>query len=360
MRRWIFYHRRLIVAALILVALMTVVGTIAAQPPVPHAVMPDGDCLSCHQSGVAGAPRVAWDHLGRNNEDCESCHQVSGAPASEIPHPVNGREDCLSCHLEGVGSTPQLAGNHVDYTNDQCQQCHFLSATAAEPTPIPVFPTPIPETIHTHIGENTCTDCHQLIFADEEHAIFTGQPMGDAEIGEALFAQVCASCHGEDGTTLVGDENVIINAEAYWSTHDDAAILREIGIGSHGQMTAFAQDYGGPLSWEEILDVMVFVRSWGPIAPPLGQPTGESPTFESAIGPLLTERCGACHGGAAGLSLTDYDSLMAGSASGPVVVPGYPDGSRIVEVQRGVHYVQLSAAELDLLIEWIANEAPDQ
>jgi hypothetical protein len=50
---------------------------------------------------------------------------------------------------------------------------------------------------------------------------------------------------------------------------------------------------------------------------------------------------------------------MAGSSSGPVIVPGNPDGSRIVEVQRGQHYAQLSEAELNALIEWIANGVPD-
>ena len=357
--RGIVRYRWLIATTLVLVAFLAVVGTIAAQPPVPHAVMPGEDCLSCHQSGAADAPRVAWDHLGRSNEDCARCHQISGVPAGEIPHPVASREDCRSCHLEGVGNTPRLTGNHVDYANDQCRQCHFVSAVAAEPTPIPAPPTPVPGTVHVPTGGNACIDCHQLIFADEEHALFTGQPVGDAETGAALFAQVCASCHGEDGTTPVGGEDVVINAEAYWSTHDDAAILQDIGAGSHGQMTAFAQDYDGPLTWEEILDVMTFVRSWGPVTLPSGIPIEESPTFASTIGPLLTERCGACHGGTAGLTVTDYDALMAGSASGPVVVPGDPDGSRIVEVQREAHYAQLSTAELDLLVEWIAGGAAE-
>jgi mono/diheme cytochrome c family protein len=213
---------------------------------------------------------------------------------------------------------------------------------------------------HTPSGESTCIDCHQLIFADEEHAVFTGQPMGDTQTGAALFAQVCASCHGEDGTTPVGDENVAINSEAYWSAHDDATILQDIGAGSHGEMTAFAQAYDGPLSWEEILDVTAFVRSWGPVTPPAGMSTEEQPTFVEAIGPLLTERCGACHGVAAALTLTDYASLFADSDSGPLIVPGDPDASRLVEVQRGEHFALLSATELDILIEWIANGSPEQ
>ncbi len=369
MKNWIFHHRWLLAGALLLVALLAIVGTIAAQPPVPHAVMEGEDCLGCHQAGVAGAPRLAWDHLGRNNEDCARCHEISGAPAGEITHPVVGREDCLSCHREGVGATPKLTGNHVDYTNDECDLCHFPSAIAVveeptpvpvEPTPEPVEPTPTPETPHIPTGENACVSCHQLIFTDEEHALFTGQPMGDAEAGAILYAQVCASCHGDDGSTPVGDEDAVIGAEAYWSTHDDAAILQDIGIGSHGQMTAFAQDYDGPLSWEEILDIAAFVRSWGPLAQPSEVPAVEGPTYSDTIGPLLTEQCALCHAAPATLIVTSYESLMAGSASGPVIVPGDPDGSRIVEVLQEGHFAQLSEAELDLLIEWIANGAPEK
>lgn len=358
MRRWVLHYRRTLAAVLILVAILVIVGTIAAQPPVPHAVMEGEDCLSCHQAGVAGAPRLAWDHLGRSNEDCTRCHEVSGAPAGKIPHPLVGREDCLSCHREGVGATPKLTGNHVDYTNDTCSLCHFPSTSAVEPTPIP---TPLPEETLAPTGAESCVACHQLIFADEEHMLFTGQPLGDAEAGATLFAQLCATCHGEDGARPVGDEDTIINAQAYWSTHDDAAILQDIGAGSHGEMTAFVQDYGGPLSWEEILDLAALVRSWGAVAPPLPEmPIEESPTYASTIGPLLTERCGSCHGGIAGLKVTDYASLMAGALSGPVVVPGDPEGSRIVEVLRGGHYAQLSEAELNLLIEWIANGAAEK
>jgi hypothetical protein len=117
--------------------------------------------------------------------------------------------------------------------------------------------------------------------------------------------------------------------------------------------------YEGPLSWEQILDIVAHVRSWGPFMGPSGEPGAVSgPTYEADIGPLLTDRCGACHGGTAGLTVTDYDSLMAGSDSGPVIEPGDPDNSKIVMVQRGEHYAQLTAEELELLIQWIADGAP--
>jgi len=328
-----------------------------AQPAIPHAVQEGDDCLGCHQAGVAGAPRLAWDHLGRGNEDCQYCHFSSGALAGEIPHPVVGRDDCLACHREGVGDTPKLSGNHVSYSSEECGSCHVPSAAALEPTPIP---TPIPPVASPPPSDTAnCVACHQLIFADEEHALFTGQPLSDPEAGAALFAQLCAHCHGDDGTTPVGEQDTIINSEAYWSTHDDAAILVDIGAGSHGEMTAFAQTYDGPLSWDEILDVAGFLRSWGSVAAPHEMPTIAGPNYADTIGPLLTDQCGVCHGGTAGLTVTDYASLMAGSDSGPVITPGDPDASRIVERQREGHYAQLSEADLDLLIEWIANGAPE-
>jgi cytochrome c553 len=59
--------------------------------------------------------------------------------------------------------------------------------------------------------------------------------------------------------------------------------------------------------------------------------------FEKKIRPLLVERCYSCHGNGkqkGGLSLVSRESLLKGGESGPVVVPGHPEQSRIVEVIR--------------------------
>jgi cytochrome c oxidase cbb3-type subunit 3 len=141
----------------------------------------------------------------------------------------------------------------------------------------------------------SCATCHQTIFNDQKHAVFTGQPKGDAQAGARLFAQVCATCHGADGTTAVGDKKVVINAKEYWSTHDDAAILRGIGIGSHGKMTAFAQGYGGPLSWDEVLNLTAFVRSWGPLAAPVA-PTSTATGDATNGAKVYAQYCAGCHG----------------------------------------------------------------
>ena len=52
---------------------------------------------------------------------------------------------------------------------------------------------------------------------------------------------------------------------------------------------AFAEAYGGPLTWEEVLDLAAFVRSWGLVAPPSEADAVGGPIYSGTIGPLLTE-----------------------------------------------------------------------
>ncbi|MEW6253993.1 MAG: c-type cytochrome domain-containing protein, partial [Planctomycetota bacterium] len=80
----------------------------------------------------------------------------------------------------------------------------------------------------------------------------------------------------------------------------------------------------------------------------------------AAIGPALAEQCGTCHGAAAtkGLRVTDYESLLAGGESGPVIVPGSPDESLILTVLKGGHFARLSDEQMALLEAWIAAGAP--
>ncbi len=84
--------------------------------------------------------------------------------------------------------------------------------------------------------------------------------------------------------------------------------------------------------------------------------------------PILQARCTMCHGGAAptlGLNLESVDGLLAGSARGPVVVPGDPGASELVRRLRGTSQPRmpltgppyLSDAEIDLFVGWIAAGA---
>ena len=95
-------------------------------------------------------------------------------------------------------------------------------------------------------------------------------------------------------------------------------------------------------------------------------PSPEGPkalTYTESIGPMLTARCGVCHGenGQMGLNVTSYASLMEGSQNGPVIAVQDPQNSLLVQKQSGdtPHFAQLTAEELDLMIQWIQAGAPE-
>lgn len=95
-----------------------------------------------------------------------------------------------------------------------------------------------------------------------------------------------------------------------------------------------------------------------PTAPP------NALTYNAVIGPLLTERCGKCHGvnGIKGLNVTTYASLLKGGQDGPVIIPGDPQNSLLVKMQSGAqpHFGQLTPQELQTVIQWIQTGAPEQ
>ncbi len=91
--------------------------------------------------------------------------------------------------------------------------------------------------------------------------------------------------------------------------------------------------------------------------------------FESEVRPILVEHCYGCHGEAkqkGGLRLDTRVGVAAGGESGPVVVSGKPDASRLVSA---VWYAdpslrmppagKLSAKQVAALERWVQAGAPD-
>lgn len=96
-----------------------------------------------------------------------------------------------------------------------------------------------------------------------------------------------------------------------------------------------------------------------------GAPAGPTIGYVEDIQPLFERSCSACHNAAArimGLQTTLYDTLMAGSQNGPVVVPGNPDASKLWEmIGQGKMPATgpLPDAERQLVREWIAQGAAE-
>lgn len=106
-----------------------------------------------------------------------------------------------------------------------------------------------------------------------------------------------------------------------------------------------------------------------PTEVPAEQPTAEPAaltgvSFANDVLPILNSRCLNCHGGdriEEGLLIGSYGELMAGSANGPVIIPGDPEGSLLVELvaaqkmpKRGP---KLTPPQVQLIVDWVNQGA---
>jgi mono/diheme cytochrome c family protein len=89
--------------------------------------------------------------------------------------------------------------------------------------------------------------------------------------------------------------------------------------------------------------------------------------YQDNILPIFEQHCGKCHGDdepEEGLKLTSYRAALAGSLNGPVIQPGDPDGSYLVElVVKGRMPKKgepLSQPEIDTIVAWIKAGAPEK
>jgi mono/diheme cytochrome c family protein len=88
--------------------------------------------------------------------------------------------------------------------------------------------------------------------------------------------------------------------------------------------------------------------------------------YQDHVLPIFEEHCAECHGAEdpeEGLELTRYRTAIVGSMNGPVIEPGDPDNSYLVELivkgempKRGD---PLSPDQIDIITAWIEAGAPE-
>jgi cytochrome c553 len=123
------------------------------------------------------------------------------------------------------------------------------------------------------------------------------------------------------------------------------------------------------ISRRSTLCIFLWIAATGASA--AAEPTAqEAEFFEKKIRPVLVERCGNCHSASApklkgGLRLDSRAGLLAGGDSGPVLVPGQPDKSRLIEAvgYKNVRLQmppksKLSDAVIADLTAWVKMGAP--
>ncbi|MFO0907194.1 MAG: PSD1 and planctomycete cytochrome C domain-containing protein [Isosphaeraceae bacterium] len=92
--------------------------------------------------------------------------------------------------------------------------------------------------------------------------------------------------------------------------------------------------------------------------------------FESKVRPVLADACLKCHGAtkqSSDLRLDSRSAMLSGGASGPVLVPGNPDASLLVQAVRYTHEDvkmppkprgKLSDSQVEALATWVKMGAP--
>lgn len=94
------------------------------------------------------------------------------------------------------------------------------------------------------------------------------------------------------------------------------------------------------------------------------EPAKETASAYTKVQNTLTASCIGCHGSgkpADGIDLSSYDSVMKGGEGGPIVVPGDPQKSLLVQALRGLNGVKrmplngqpLPEAQIKEVEDWI-------
>jgi len=116
------------------------------------------------------------------------------------------------------------------------------------------------------------------------------------ERGRALYAEMCAVCHGARAEGYAADRAPRLAHPNFLAAASDDFIARAIADGRSGTtMSAWARERGGPLSAPQIEDVVAFVRGFE--TAPRAELDERPVSGEAARGELVYEQqCRACHG----------------------------------------------------------------
>jgi Protein of unknown function (DUF1553)/Protein of unknown function (DUF1549)/Planctomycete cytochrome C len=109
--------------------------------------------------------------------------------------------------------------------------------------------------------------------------------------------------------------------------------------------------------WRCCLALIVVLPAWAT----------DAEFFESKVRPILAANCYTCHTDTAmgELRLDSLEAVLKGGKSGPVVIPGKPEESVLIQAVRRTHARlkmpptgPLAAADVDALIEWVRRGVP--
>jgi mono/diheme cytochrome c family protein len=110
--------------------------------------------------------------------------------------------------------------------------------------------------------------------------------------GSEVYTAQCTGCHGVQGEGGVGPA---LNNRAVLKNTQDAVFFSVIRSGvPNTQMPSWSVDFGGPLTDDEIRDLVAFLRAWEPAAPEVVPAVRQPDPAQGAL--LFSSTCSMCHG----------------------------------------------------------------
>ena len=261
--------------------------------------------------------------------------------------------NCASCHGQSVGfggdendlrSLISLGGLHLAMppwqeslrAEDIDLLANYVVDPASVPEAMPVY-------------EQLCSSCHgdrvpksddidqarEIIASGGSHQtmpvwgdVLTPQQMdaliaytlsaaegSPVAVGQELYAQYCASCHGDFGEggvnpALAGDIIAPISTAEYLKTRDNLTLRSIISQGQPNfGMSPFGSSFGGPVDEDEIDAIVMFIRAWEDNPPVELPPEIKSTQVPINAPDIYASLCAQCHGeageGGIGPSLRD-------------------------------------------------------
>ena len=199
-----------------------------------------------------------------------------------------------------------------------------------------------------------------------------------------LYKNLCAQCHGVEGEGGVGPS---FQSKEFQSSRSDDQLREAI---NQGHPSTPMIRWGDILSAKQVDQLVKMIRGFEKETP-VSQPTSTaatgtpesstaeptpvatesattSPTFEKDILPILEDSCQMCHGESGEWDASSYQSVMETGENAPVIVPGDPDGSLLMQKLLNTQTTGsqmppgnlLSKEKTDLIAAWIAAGAPEK
>lgn len=173
--------------------------------------------------------------------------------------------------------------------------------------------------------------------------------------GSAIFADLCAQCHREDGSGLIGPS---LRSADFQSENSDDEIFRTINLGH--EATAMI-GWGEILSAEQIQELVDYIRTFSETR------GSRAVSFSRDVLPIFDRACQGCHGNLGGWTAESYSQVTQSGDHAPVILPGDPENSLLVQKIKGTQSIGnimppgglLSDREIELVEEWVRAGAPD-